>query len=457
MSRSRSAASEVARLLDGGVAPIYALDEDRRIVYCNRACAAWLGVKANQLIGQVCQYRSPADSAPADLAAGLCPPPQAFAGQPQTAIVSRAGKDGTLVYRRGQFLPLADGHDESSPVVVILEREDQRSQTFEQDGTAEAHLHERVTAFRRQMARRFDAHRLIGSSPALVRARLQIAIASGSGAPVFIVGPPGAGKQHAAKAIHYAGGGDGLLVPLDCAVLETNVIRSALRSLAARATQRPPGSTLLLEHVERLVPEAHEDLLALLKMPELRMQIVSTSPRQPAELVSELQFSRELAFALSTLVIELPPLGRRLEDLPLLAQAMLEEQNAAGYRQVARFTPEALDQLAAYAWPGNLDELALTIRETHEKAQGVEITPADLPKRIAWGADLAAHPQRTDEPIVLEEFLAKVERELIARAMRRAKGNKSKAAKLLGLTRPRLYRRLVQLGLEQPPEGEKPA
>ncbi len=116
-----------------------------------------------------------------------------------------------------------------------------------------------------------------------------------------------------------------------------------------------------------------------------------------------------------------------------------------------------MDYLVAYPWPGNIDELAAIVREVHGKAQGVEITPRDLPKQIYWGVDAMAHQARGDEPIVLEEFLARVEKELIARAMRRAKNNKSKAAKLLGLTRPRLYRRLVQLGLEQPdPRGAEP-
>jgi DNA-binding NtrC family response regulator len=187
----------------------------------------------------------------------------------------------------------------------------------------------------------------------------------------------------------------------------------------------------------------------MLRAGTLRMRVVATSASPLEELVAVGQLSHELACALSTLVIELPPLAKRLDDLPLLAQAILEETNAATFRQIAGFAAEALDQLAAYPWPGNLDELAAVVRETHEKAQGSEITVHDLPKQIHWGVDVAGHP-RIDESIVLGDFLGRVEKELIARAMRRAKGNKSKAAKLLGLTRPRLYRRLVQLGFEQP-------
>lgn len=152
-------------------------------------------------------------------------------------------------------------------------------------------------------------------------------------------------------------------------------------------------------------------------------------------------------------MIELPPLADRVEDLPLLVQTLVEELNVGRLRQLAGFSPEALDQLAAYPWPGNLDELGAVVREMHEKSQDTEVAPRDLPRTIHWGAEAASHSQRGDEAIVLEEFLGRVEKELIALAMRRAKGNKSRAAKMLGLTRPRLYRRLVQLGLEQP--GDK--
>jgi DNA-binding NtrC family response regulator len=247
-------------------------------------------------------------------------------------------------------------------------------------------------------------------------------------------------------------------VPLACAALETNLLRSTLRALRAKhAAQRSAGGTLLLGEVDSMPTEAQEDLLEFLADGSLGMRVVSTSTRLLGEVEAEGRFSHDLACRLSTLVIELPALVRRLDDLPLLAQALVEETNATSTRQMAGFTAEAIDLLAAYPWPGNVDELLAVVQAAHERAQGGEITAPDLPKQIHWSVDAVNHPARQDEPIVLVEFLARVERELIARAMRRAKGNKSKAAKLLGLTRPRLYRRLVQLGLEQPdPHSAEP-
>ena len=132
-----------------------------------------------------------------------------------------------------------------------------------------------------------------------------------------------------------------------------------------------------------------------------------------------------------------------------MAQVFLEEANARGEKQLAGFSPEALDRLDSYAWPGNIDELARMVAESHRRAGGPEVLPDDLPERFRWTAEAASRPRCKDETIVLDEFLGRIERELIRRALSRSKGNKAKAARLLGLTRPRLYRRMVQLGLEE--------
>ena len=127
----------------------------------------------------------------------------------------------------------------------------------------------------------------------------------------------------------------------------------------------------------------------------------------------------------------------------------LEEFNARGGKQLSGFSPETLDQLAAYPWPGNIDELAAMVGEAFDRAERPLVSPADLPQRIYLAAAASRRPRRDAEPIELESFLAGIELELIRRALRLAKGNKTKAARLLGLTRPRLYRRMVQLGLDQ--------
>ena len=180
--------------------------------------------------------------------------------------------------------------------------------------------------------------------------------------------------------------------------------------------------------------------------PQLRLIAAAEQPL--GELARRGRYREDLAGVLSTITIELPPLAERREDLPLLAQVFLEEANAGSGKQLVGFSPEALDRLDAYAWPGNIDELAQMVAERCRQAAGPEVQPDDLPERLRWVAEAATRPQRKEETIVLDEFLGRIERELIRRALARAKGNKARAARLLGLTRPRLYRRMVQLGLE---------
>lgn len=457
MSLLKTIAAELVEFVGGGIAPVYVLDDARRIVYCNTACARWSGTKISDLVGRECAFHTPGEQdGPAAIAAGLCPPPKVFSGQTRTALVSCLRPDGSLSHRQGHFFPLDDGQDESSPVLVILDREDASPSLAESaDGQASAQspelqLHEHLRRLRLLMAGRFHAESLLGSHPWIVRARAQIALAAQTRANVLCTGSRGTGKAHAAKAIHYSQRESGHFVPLSCAVLEPNSLRASLRSLWLKhSATSGQAATVLLEEVDRLPGEAQEELVGLLSSGVAAVRVIATTEKPVAELIAGGEFSSKLAGLLSTITIELPPLGQRSDDVPLLAQAFLEEANAAGIKQLGGFSTDALDQMLAYPWPGNVDELRALVREAHDRAHGGEVTARDLPEKIGWAADATAHPRRSDDPIVLEEFLAGVEKELITRALRRAKGNKSKAARLLGLTRPRLYRRLIQLGLEK--------
>jgi DNA-binding NtrC family response regulator len=267
---------------------------------------------------------------------------------------------------------------------------------------------------------------------------------------VLLVGPPGSGRQQTASAIHYAGdaAAAGPLVPLACSLLGPDVMRSTLDSLR-RLPPQLVGGTLLLSQADQLLPEIQGDLVEVFSGKTFSLRLMATAEQPLRELARRGRYREDLASLLSTLVIELPPLASRREDLPLLAQLFLEEINARGGKQLGGFTPEALDRLDGYAWPGNVDELVQVVMQCHERACGPLVRPEDLPEQLRWAAEPSVKARRKDETIVLDEYLGRIERELIRRALGRAKGNKAKAARLLGLTRPRLYRRMVQLGLEE--------
>jgi DNA-binding NtrC family response regulator len=455
MATSRSKAGELVKFLHASPRPIYVLDGDRRIVFCNQALLSWAGCAGGDLEGRVSNYHTGTEVAALDaLAAGLAPPP-ATPGSDLTAIVACPGPDGRLRRRRARFVPLAAEAEQPSALMALVDAADlPETEPSPPAGTESeaAWLHERIRSFHRRAAARLAIDRLLGDSLLMRRVRAQVAMAAASTASVWIFGPPGSGRQRAAEAIHYgADGAVGSLIPLDCAVLSGELVVSTVQALAARrpSAERPAGSTLLLADVDLLPSDVQTSLAQALCGRAFPLRLIATARQPLEELLKPGKFRQDLGLALSTISIHLPSLAERREDLPLVAQLFLEEVNSRGGKQLAGFTPEALDALDAYPWPGNLDELAAMVAAAHQRAQGPQIALGDLPEEIHLSAAAAARPRKPEETIVLDEFLAQVQRELIGRALRRAKGNKTRAARLLGMTRPRLYRRMVQLGLEE--------
>ncbi len=464
MARKRTSAAELAGLLNSAKQPIYIVDDEQVIVFCNRACLEWVGLSAAELQGQRAAYHSEAE--PDAAAAGLCPPPLALAGREITATIAVAASDGKLRQRRARFIPLGESPDDVICVVALVDSEDlSEAELAARPAAADPseepdslELHERIRRFRRWAIDWHAADRLVGESPATRRVRAQVELAAASRASVQVVGPPGSGRHHVAGTIHYLGSskaGDpaagGSLLPLACSSLDAELICSTVTALAVKNPlgERAARSTLLLNDADLIAAGAQSELAAILGAAAFPLRLIATARQPLADLARSGRYRADLAALLGTIVIELVPLGERREDLPLLAQMFLEDANAKTRKQVGGFLPEALDALDAYAWPGNLDELVRIVAEAHRNASGPLIGPADLPRRIHLAADAAAHPRRIEQTIVLDDLLADIERELIGRAIDQAKGNKARAARLLGLTRPRLYRRLVQLGLAE--------
>ena len=281
------------------------------------------------------------------------------------------------------------------------------------------------------------------------------------------MGPAGSGRQHLAAAIHYAGVSSPPLAASQAAevvgqLAGPGVLAVGLPVAGRRLHRRGAGGrgprrsacsldatgTLLLHRVDELPAKVQLQLVDLLARRLAQWRLIATAATPLGDLAQR-AFQAELAAQLSTITIELPPLSARRDNLPLLAQLFLEERNAAGPRQIGGFsqrrstasTPTA-GRATSTSWP------PWWPRHRRERA-GRQIGEEDLPERLRLAAQAAAHPRRAEETIVLDEYIGRVERELIRRALARSNGNKARAARLLGVTRPRLYRRMVLLGLEE--------
>ena len=219
----------------------------------------------------------------------------------------------------------------------------------------------------------------------------------------MIVGPAGSGRERVARTIHAALQAEGwpYLVPLACPLLDAELLESTvetcLRGCAELSAEQP--AILLLLDVDQLPEDAQASLLGLLRIAELRLHTLCTAQRSLFAPSAEGPFRRELAYALSTLEMEIPPLVERLEDLPLLAQAAIEQVNARGNCQRTGLTQQALDCLLRYSWPGNVDELFQLLAEAHASASGPYLTPQDLPERIHAALAAAEYPHKRQESI----------------------------------------------------------
>ena len=348
MPRRRSHAADLVKLLESAAQPLYVLDDALEIVYLNEACRNWLGPDAEQLPGRKCVYHAGGGlSGPDAVAAEICPPPTVLEGREVSADVALRSAEQTL-FRRVRFLPLCRPGEEVLCIVALVDLQDHTEELTESGtcgGDEAQELHEHLQRFRQQTALRYRWELVAGVVPAMRRVRAQAEMAAVVRASVLLLGPPGSGRRHLAEAIHFNGPADsiGPLVPLECSLLDVESIQSTLHG----AVERKERGTLLLCDADQLSAESQAALATVLGSGRCPLRVISTSAAPLVELWPRGLFREDLAAVLSTITIELPPLAKRRDDLPLLAQVLLEEQNVRGGKQLAGFSSEALDRLCA--------------------------------------------------------------------------------------------------------------
>jgi DNA-binding NtrC family response regulator len=452
MTRLRAGEKSLSQLLAAASRAIYAIDGQHQLVYCNAACGELLGIDPAALIGQPCKYHTPDGGAePARIAASLCPPPEAWHGEITSAVLTVRQGSGAWQPYRAEFMLLGGegllGGGLVATLAPCVEPADRASESVT--------LHAELARLHQDLWEHWPLEELVGVSPAIQRVRDQLVLAARGAVRVLIQGATGSGREHAARLLYRRSlpTGSEPLIPLWCPLLDAELIQSTITAVVRQWGLAPPAAagsepaaglrapTLLLLEVDQLTREAQTELAGFLALPSFECYTIATSQASLLQLAAADQYRKDLAFALSTLVIDIPPLAARPEDVPLLSQHFVEKYNRQGKRQLSGLVSEALDALALYPWPENVAELAEVVARSCQAAEGSWIEPRHLPDKIRWANQTVAHPPRDDEAVVLDAVLEEVERELFVRALRRAKGNKTKAARLLGLTRARFHRR----------------
>lgn len=458
MPRRSRKTSDLATWLGTASTPLFVLDSDRRIRVFNAGCQALTGWSAADVVGEVCQYASVGDLAGGvALAASLCPPAEAMGGHEISVPTHLVHRDGHTIPRRLYFFPL---HDDQSHLTGILGLIGEWDPSPEMSPVSPAHrLHAELAALRGALRKRFGLQALVASSQPMKRVLVQAELALSSRVFVLLLGEPGTGREHFARVIHFAGvDKQHWFVPLDCRRLSAAELERVLNRLLELHTGPAPGAalpqpgTLYLADVEGLPRDLQHRLCEFFDsagISRLRtLRLLASTSRPLEELVANGSVRGDFAGMISPLILVLPPLRDRPDDLPLLTQHFLEEFNRQGNKQVTGCADDVLELLQRYHWPRNLDELWEVVRDAHAAATCPLITRGDLPYRLR---EMIAAQQLPPAPLQadlkLDPILTEVETRLIRQALKRSKNNRSKAAEILGIHRTRLIRRIEQLGL----------
>ncbi|WP_245817910.1 sigma-54-dependent transcriptional regulator [Granulicella rosea] len=332
---------------------------------------------------------------------------------------------------------------------------------------------------------------LIGSSPEMEKLYRILSKVAGSTHPVMILGEAGTGKERVARTIHFNGpNSTAPFVPVDCGSLLPALIESELFGHvkgafpgAMRAKDgllsAPTGGTLFLDEIGELPLDLQAKLLRALQEREVRpmggttpapitVRVLAATNRDLSAMVDQGRFRRDLYFRLNVVNLRIPALRDRRQDIPELAQYVLDRvQRETGVFHT--FSDDALRAMTAYDWPGNLRELESAIERACALSSGPVVHMGDLPTQLQSVAlreapvAAAAHPPVAGEAAA-NAFaasqegiaapagivsIAEMEKHAILGTIRQLKGDKLMAAKLLGIGKTTLYRKLKEYGITE--------
>ncbi len=478
MAKSKSqskSARDLTRILDRTNTPVYALGPDSVILFANPACCDWLQIEIDELIGSKCTFASNSTENLKRQIQGLHPPlgttdsdsPQPTAHPLESTLfwAFTTDADENKSWRIASRTDLLDADQNYLGQLVVCSEESTASPESDPIAcsTSPARLHAALAKVRTQTDCRYSLESLVGCSPFANRLRRQTESAIKSATDLFIYGQLGTGKEHLARTIHASrvNAKNSELLPVHCSIADQQLIHQNIKDIvSSRADSNPAAGTpsepeqdwLLLLDVDRMGHAAQNELLGFLQLPDFPLRTIATATNSLIELAGQGEFSEQLAHHLSTMTIELVPVAQRMLDLPLLAQALLERDNFRRDVQLTGFDADSMRLLSEFNWPENIDQLNRTIQSAADRAQGRLITKPDLPEDFKNALAAMRIGTASETQIRLDEYLGEIEKQLVLRAIKQAKGNKTKAAKLLGISRPKLLRRIQFFDLDATPD-----
>jgi Nif-specific regulatory protein len=462
-------AAEAARLLDADRSSIFIWDREHREVV---ACPA-LGIEGTMLrlpddagiVGECLQtgegvrvddaYVDPRFNKEIDARSGyktrnlLCVPLEDTGGQ-------RIGAFEVINKRHGRFT--AD--DEESLSELGVQAAVALANTRERESLVRRHkqLTEQVT----------QGVQIVGESPAIAALRTTIGRLAATDLPVLILGESGTGKEVVAQSLHYQGPrGESPFIAVNCAAMTETLLESELFGHekgaftdAHQARQGKfelaEGGTLFLDEIGDMSPGGQAKLLRVLEQRvitrvggsqpiRINVRVIAATNVNLAAAVRERKFREDLYYRLSVVALDLPPLRDRPEDILPLAEHFLAKFCMQAGRRTLAISAEARKRLLAHTWPGNIRELKNLMERIAFLCARDHVEPDDL--AFILSPDRDANGPSSD--LGLSAATGRFQQEYIRRIIRQVQGNISEAARLLGLHRSNLYRKMRQLGMTE--------
>jgi PAS domain S-box-containing protein len=425
------------------------------IVAVNKAMEGITGYSKNELLGQSCMI----------LDCDVCPSVRAGGKDKYCALfkqgrisrhkISLRKKDGTLTYVYKNAVVLRDS---TGSVIGGVGTFTDLSELVAKDQV--------ITRLRKQLSGEDGFQGILGNSPAMRKVFDLISSAAQSEAPVIIYGESGTGKELVASVIHQLGSRrKGPFIKVNCAALSESLLESELfghvkgaftgadRTRVGRF-EAANGGDIFLDEIGDLPLSTQVKLLRVLQEKEIEkvgdhhpisidVRILAATNKDLNLLMEEGRFREELYYRIGVIPIHLPPLRERREDVPLLVEAFINRIRLKTDKPIGAMSKEALDLLINYDWPGNVRELVNVIEYAFVLCQEGEIMVHHLPEQLSLKPS-----RRLRIPQAEWQLSAAGQRERIIEALAAAGGRRAEAARILGIGRTTLWKRMKKHGIQ---------